>query len=302
MSSPAPSNAENDATTSDAVPVDTSDYTIERVMIGDGSDGLTKGLMYGSSVLFGDRTTFWELDPKSIQLSFSKVDVRFFTAKSIHKRRSLNVTHIKVQSRALRKVDPNKLTLETIVKFMKKNPGFFVKIGGPKKRIVTGSTKMFVTEAFGKNPIVSNDGGCMDAALINAVAALRDNNDWKDAKEKLEKVAYTYSNLKQCSRTLQQLKLKIQMNNISSDLKHSFKENGFKMFNDVEGGVFIARLMQVNVVDHVVCVDANRKLILDSAEEYPLKLSAEALKLCAGDNCSNPRMVEVVEIVDLSKK
>lgn len=48
-------------------------------------------------------------------------------------------------------------------------------------------------------------------------------------------------------------------------------------------GVYLVHLRQLGVVDHIVVVDAGRKLILDSEEPYPMTLSEGLLRKCGGD-------------------
>lgn len=54
----------------------------------------------------------------------------------------------------------------------------------------------------------------------------------------------------------------------------------------------------LNYADHCVVVDADRKLILDSASNYPVVLSEGNLARCGGDDATRVRVSEVREAID----
>ena len=62
--------------------------------------------------------------------------------------------------------------------------------------------------------------------------------------------------------------------------------------------MFIVRLMQTKFVDHCVVVDACRSVIIDSANEFPVRLTEVNLRLCAGDDATRVRVSEVRELID----
>ena len=64
-------------------------------------------------------------------------------------------------------------------------------------------------------------------------------------------------------------------------------------------GVFVVRLLRGNICDHVVAVDCDRRIILDGVEEHPLRLTAEYLALCTGEEGTilNVREGEVRELL-----
>ena len=48
---------------------------------------------------------------------------------------------------------------------------------------------------------------------------------------------------------------------------------GFRWICDRVEGVWIARLRQVGLVDHCVCMDSKRGLIYDGEEKFPIRLT-----------------------------
>ncbi len=62
-------------------------------------------------------------------------------------------------------------------------------------------------------------------------------------------------------------------------------------------GVYIVRKLQDPVVDHAICVDTRRGVVLDSEEGYPVQLSVRALELCGGEAAKRLRVVEVSQLI-----
>lgn len=77
-----------------------------------------------------------------------------------------------------------------------------------------------------------------------------------------------------------------------------YLEKRFEYLAHSRGGVYIVHLQQKGIVSHIVVIDAESRLIPDSAEEYPMKLSKDVLCLCSGPNAINLRVVEARLIVD----
>lgn len=61
------------------------------------------------------------------------------------------------------------------------------------------------------------------------------------------------------------------------------------------------RLVQQDVVDHCVCVDALKGLIYDGEEKHPIFLSTKTLKLFRGDEESKIRISEARKVVKVSR-
>ena len=83
--------------------------------------------------------------------------------------------------------------------------------------------------------------------------------------------------------------------------RENFKMNPFAYLANRDSGVYVAHVFQLKVVTHAVVIDADRGLIIDSAEDYSIRLSEENLRRCGGDHAENLHIDEVRLIVDQAK-
>ena len=70
------------------------------------------------------------------------------------------------------------------------------------------------------------------------------------------------------------------------------------------GRVFIARLFEAHVVDHVIVIDSRRwpSLIYDSSDLYPIMLYSLALFHCAGPGASKVKIADLYEVFRHQRK
>lgn len=61
--------------------------------------------------------------------------------------------------------------------------------------------------------------------------------------------------------------------------------------------VYLVQLKQHQVVNRYMVVNGNRRVLMDSAETYPLKLSSDDLRLCGADSASDLVFREVREVI-----
>ena len=78
----------------------------------------------------------------------------------------------------------------------------------------------------------------------------------------------------------------------------TYEENPFRYLASREIGVYIVHLAQHRVLNHAVVVDAHRKLIVDSEEEYPLSLTEAVLRKCGGEEADNLQVEDLRLLVD----
>ena len=71
----------------------------------------------------------------------------------------------------------------------------------------------------------------------------------------------------------------------------------FEWLAEIVDGLWVVRLVEDNVVDHCVAINADTKLIFDSEEFHPLKLTKDSLKFCGGPRARNLRVAEVMLLV-----
>ena len=71
---------------------------------------------------------------------------------------------------------------------------------------------------------------------------------------------------------------------------------------DHSRAVCIVRMVGKNGLHHIICVDSRdgRKIIIDSEEVFPIRLSYDALRLC-GHPEEDPKIVEIRQLVSKKK-
>ena len=62
-----------------------------------------------------------------------------------------------------------------------------------------------------------------------------------------------------------------------------FEENLFAYFASRDSGLYLVHLFQPNLVSHTLSVVAGRTLIMDSAEDVPVRPSESLLRKCGGE-------------------
>ena len=64
-------------------------------------------------------------------------------------------------------------------------------------------------------------------------------------------------------------------------------------------GVYLVRMKQTHVCDHVIVIDARKwpRLIFDSAERFPLMLSKTSILLCGGEDSTLTYILEAYKVV-----
>ncbi len=155
---------------------------------------------------------------------------------------------------------------------------------------------------------------CVEAALVNGMGALEDDLERREKAAEIAKRAIAldrqwFLNFKPLGSIVNKLQkelireglnglhvLKLPKDEIRAAIKCSNRMNAFSWLASKTRGIYIVRLKQDSLVDHAVCVDAGRRLILDSEEIHPIRLSAETLALCGGSHAKNLRLVEIREL------
>lgn len=73
----------------------------------------------------------------------------------------------------------------------------------------------------------------------------------------------------------------------------------FSIIENLISGVWLVRLLHTkgHLVDHCIMVDGKRRVIIDSAEIFSIRLCSESLNLCSRDDTLNLRVAEVKELI-----
>lgn len=61
--------------------------------------------------------------------------------------------------------------------------------------------------------------------------------------------------------------------------------------------MWIALLLQNNVVDYLLCISAGKKLILDAEEMFPMRITIESLRMCGEPKATEMRVAKVLQLI-----
>ena len=281
------------------------DWAIEQLFAGDVSNGVSGqrfllGHYYASSSLHGGPETFYEIDIKSLRLRMrGGTRVNFNVQPGTSQSRKQKQPPTKPTATVIRKgawSRRERLLRDVVRRFCSAHPGWSVVIGGPGARTVSHETGKFTEKSAGRIFMSASEGECVVAAIVNAIDVVRGRAAATEAKEYLAEQNPHYLRVATCAAHLQKMRMRCDVRKVPRASKEMFKKDPFGWLGGAAHGVWIVRLKQRNVVDHCVVVDGVRGLILDSAEEYPLRLSAEALRLCGGSAATNLEVAEAREI------
>ena len=280
-------------------------WAIERVLTGDGSRGaanvlLKKGHYYASSTMTGGHESFWEVDIDSMRLSArggSTVSFAVRTGSAMSRSKSFPKGKPTARiSKGHSKSEMRRVLREVVKKFCNENPGFAVILGGPGARDGNEPLKAHTIEIKGEIFMRAVEGQCVAAAMINAVDALKGPSEAKLAAEYLGEKNPQYLRLSSCADDMHKICRGCRVRKVPKSVKKEFNEDRFLWLGRLERGVWIVRLVRQQESDHCLVVDGLRKLIIDSSEQYPLRLCEEALRLCGGDGENELEVAEVLEV------
>ena len=283
-------------------------FTIESIVCGDGrktNSGITlkDNVWYASERLDGGGEFYYEIDPQSIVLSTrggrtgGGWHTRSLTGSeatdgqvrgpriNIPKKKRKNHTWVK-----------NKLK-DGVLKYCTENRGRAVSIGGPGARDEIADVDKYLVQDHGEILVKQNDGNCITAAIVNALDAVAGREIAASVQEYFYEVNPHYLKIREATPVLNDLRTCVEMRKIPKGERALFDENPFAYLACRGSGVFIAHVFQPKVVSHTIVVDAGRKLIIDSSEDYPMRLSEELLRKCGGEQATELRIGEVAMIV-----
>ena len=61
-----------------------------------------------------------------------------------------------------------------------------------------------------------------------------------------------------------------------------FRRDKFDWISNLDYGIWLVRPLKANLLNHCIVVDGVRRVILESAEQYALPLTVEAIHYCGG--------------------
>jgi len=117
-----------------------------------------------------------------------------------------------------------------------------------------------------------------------------------EAWRKLDQEDPHFTSLSRISDAIHKLSVRCELRRIPKAAMEAFQADKFGWLADLKEGVCLVRLEQHAVVDHCIVIDAKRKWILDSAEDYPIRLSAATVRMCGGSEATKLGVAEVREL------
>ena len=142
-----------------------------------------------------------------------------------------------------------------------------------------------------------NDGNCITAAIINAVDIVSGRPHAGALREYFFEENPHYLEIREATVLLREMATGAEMRLLPKKDRELFNINRFAYLAGRESGVYVVHVFEPKVSSHTVVINANRKLIIDSAEEFPMRLSEGLLRKCGGDHAKNLRVGEVRMIV-----
>ena len=139
---------------------------------------------------------------------------------------------------------------------------------------------------------------CAEASILNAVFALHGFTISNEVRNILRgqsaqagvldmrKLANLFDDIGS-----QVTRCQLQRCSIQAREEHE-KNGGFGFLAEKASGVWIVRLHLSYKTNHVVVVDCEKRIIFDSEENYPVLLTADNLRLCAGPDGSAKARIE----------
>lgn len=282
------------------------DWCIDRILAGDGSTNcrglkFELGRFYASGSLTADDGSFHEINLCSLRLwdrGCEKVQFSVVPVTTTSKVKPMPIE--KPRTRICKSYRPPKkqrLVRDAVRRFCLANPGFAVVIGGPGLRSSSPFTHCTrVVQKAGPIFMRAHEGQCLIAAIVNAVDVLIGRSAAERAKHYLLSKNQHYRSVASCAQDIHVVCPRHDLRKVRKSEAHDFKVDKFDWLGSLTRGVWIVRLVEPKVVDHCIVIDGKRKLIIDSAESFPLHLGADVLRQCGGDEAQSLVVAEVRQI------
>lgn len=286
-------------------------FNIESVVCGDGQRGpnglcLRKSVIYASDRIDGGLESYWEVDPSSLMFSTrggrcgGNWRTRAVTAKA-KKRAPAVVPRVNIPASKRKNFHWIRTKLrDAATVWLRANEGHALSVGGPGARGGINGVEQHLLREAGPIYEKQSDGNCVSAAITNAIDAVCGREVAKALREYFYKENPNYLKIREAAILLQKLGTGAEMRKIPKRDWELFNANPFAYLATRESGVYIVHLYELKVATHALVIDVNRGLIIDSAEDYPMRLSEELLRKCGGDHAKALRVDEVRMVVKQS--
>ncbi len=187
-----------------------------------------------------------------------------------------------------------------LLSFCDGNRGWAVTVCGPGDRAPGKKAAKFLLPREGALPC-DQSIGCAAAALVNGVGCMLGTEKARKAYGVfLEETPY-FVRLRDAHMAMQKLKNGLK----ASKEKQKTLDEGETWEEFLVAkmmGVYVVRVLERSVMDHMFAVDCGTQLIWDSAERHPMKLCYAALEACDGDEAAGAKMIEVAKLEEYERK
>lgn len=286
----------------------TDTFNIESVVCGDGQrnkSGLSlRNLrIYASDRLDGGIESYYEVDS----------DFLMFTARG--GRRGGNWHTRAVSDRAKEKeqtpvprvnIPSSKRKNHTRVRYklhhaalrwLYENRDFALSVGGPGERSSIKGVEGLLVRDKGTIFEKQNDCNCITAAITNAVDIVSGRKHAEALREYFFEANPHHIKIREATLLLREMTTVAEMRLLPKQDRAIFNKDRFAFLDSRKSSVYVVHVFEPKVSSHTVVIEANRNIIIDSAEQFPMRLSEELLRKCGGDHASNLRVGEVRMIV-----
>jgi len=285
---------------------DSGRWGIESLLVGDdmvskNGKAFERDVLYASANMSGNLDTYHRVDMNSVNLRVRRAAVIIFPTKPLQKGIYpsvciLTIAYLENLVVEL-KYDLGTALVQGIVRFCQKYRGLAIVVGGPGARERNDALVPFHRQHVGVAVTLCTFFDCVEASLINALRCLNGDVAVGKAVRFFKERSQRCANVGQVGSLVHKLKVKCQLRRCDlGDLKlmqGQGRERAFEMVASKTEGVWIVRLYQSEVVDHLVVVDVKRKVIIDSEEIYPVKLSVSTLRMCGGPRANKLRVIQL---------
>lgn len=267
-------------------------WIVDQVMADEETASATSAMIMGANGLTNNEQSFHEIDWRSISIPQAKGMTQEFAVKPISagakgKPRPYN---LRISLVGVKKSKRTAHVRAKITAWAVKNVGFSVVIGGPGARPQFAAIDRHLIKNCQVRFFTSEDADCVPASLCNAVMLQTDRCRGEIAMNIIKKVEKHGVSVASYANMIHQLKLGLQVR--KPKCRHLKTFDGYDEKEDI---IVVVRLHGSHGLDHVVVVDKKVGIIVDSEELFPLRMSSEALRLCAG-NTRKSHITEVVQI------
>lgn len=272
-----------------------SKWEIEVIMCGDdtvsGNFVYGKGLFFASNCVKGSIQTFHVIDPQTCRVynqSGSKSVINWSTYAVTDKAKQVpasGIRGIRIQKKFRSNANYiSKRSRDRIIEWCLQNPGHGVSISVPGSRNVGNTNQSLQCMELGRIVFTQAHGSCLVISIANALSDVGRNNI---AAKFVTYMSFKFfrpplQTIKSAIHHLEKLNYKCELRKLRRKDQEEFSKDPLKYISNAVEGKFIVSIRQVGIVNHVIYVNADKGIIVDGFEEYPLKLSVESIKACAG--------------------